>query len=53
MTHGVVEDDPVAIAKFLSGSKINLLRPEKLSEYLKNRYSIYSVLIDTNFKVYD
>lgn len=45
MTHGVVEDDPVAIAKFLSGSKINLLRPEKLSEYLKNRRDILQEII--------
>ena len=40
MAHDILEDDPVAIAKFLSGSKINLLRPEKLTEYLKTRYGM-------------
>lgn len=46
MAHNILEDDPVAIAKFLSGSKINLLRPEKLTEYLKTRYgTVYTYIL--------
>lgn len=38
--HDILEDDLVAIAKFLSNSKAGLLKPDKLSEYLKNRCAI-------------
>ncbi|XP_028400079.1 F-box only protein 8-like [Dendronephthya gigantea] len=45
ISHNVLEDDPVAIAKFLSNSKTDLLKPDKLSEYLKNRRDILQKMI--------
>lgn len=51
VNHGILDDTPVAIAKFLSSTKINILRPSQLTDYLRNRRDILREIIDIqNFK---
>lgn len=45
VNHGILENNPMAIAKFLGSSKIDILKPSQLTEYLRNRRDILLEII--------